>query len=77
MHRLSISSWKNIELISKSVLLLVTCAVAIFSLVSSKLTLRDEVLKAHTGGAGSVHTKEVLRGPASFQLIYLGLCLNL
>ena len=65
MHRLSISLWKNIELISKSVLLLVTCAVAIFSLVSSKLTLRDEVLKAHTGGAGLAHIKN---GSQGFQL---------
>ena len=42
------------------------------SIVKNKLTLRDEVLRVHTGGAGSAFTKEVLRGSSFFSADLFG-----
>ena len=68
---------KNLELISTSVILSAASNLRgrhtiLASIVKNKLTLRDEVLKAHNGGAGSAHTKEVLRGSSFFSADLFG-----
>ena len=42
------------------------------SIVKNKLTLRDEVLRVHSGGAGSAFTIEVLRGSSFFSAELFG-----
>ena len=42
------------------------------SIVNNKLILRDEVLRAHSGGSGSNFTKEVLRGSSFFSAELFG-----
>ena len=71
----------NLELIGTSVILSAASNLRgrhtiLASIVKNKLTLRDEVLKVHTGGRVLLTLKRFSGDPASFQLIYLGLCLN-